>query len=158
VACSSGTLEVELAPGVRMQPFYSRTQTGQLLRWAIIPPALGLLAAGYLGGKAALFLPIALALGGIGWVFSSLTVEVSATELTWFFGPGLWRKSIERDEIVSAIPVRNEWWWGWGIHLTPRGWLYNVSGMEAVEIVLRSGKMLRIGSDEASALADALLH
>ena len=38
------------------------------------------------------------------------------------------------------------------------GWLYNVSGMEAVEIALRSGKMLRIGSDEASVLADALLH
>jgi len=109
-----------------------------------------------MGGKGLLFFPLAAILGGVGWAFSSLTVEVSTTELTWFFGPGFWRKSIARDEIISATPVRNKWWWGWGIHLTPRGWLYNVSGLEAVEIALRNGKTLRIGSDEATALARAL--
>jgi hypothetical protein len=141
-----------------MRPFYSHTQTGQTLRWTIIPPALGLLAAGYVVGEGLLFLPIALGLGAVGWVFSTLTVEVSTTELTWFFGPGFWRKNIARDEIVSAVPVRNKWWWGWGVRLTPRGWLYNVAGLEAVEIALRSGKVLRIGSDKAPALADALLR
>jgi hypothetical protein len=122
----------------------------------IIPPALGLFAAGYVGGKGLLFLPLALVLAATGWVFSSLTVEVFPEELTWYFGPGFWRKSIQRREIASATPVRNKWWWGWGIHLTPRGWLYNVSGLEAVEIALRNGKTIRIGSDEATALAQAL--
>ena len=140
-----------------MRPFYSHTQTGQTLRWTIVSPALGLLAAGSIVGKELLLLPIALALAGVGWAFSTLTVEVSTTELTWFFGPGFWRKNIARDEIVSAVPVRNKWWWGWGVRLTPRGWLYNVSGLGAVEIALRSGKVLRIGSDEAPALAEALL-
>jgi hypothetical protein len=139
-----------------MKSFYSHKQSGHLLRWATVPPAIGLFVAGYVGGKGLLFFPLAVILGGVGWAFSSLTVEVSAEELVWFFGPGVWRKSVARDEIVSATRVRNKWSWGWGIHLTPSGWLYNVSGMEAVEIALRNGKTLRIGSDEASALADAL--
>jgi hypothetical protein len=91
-----------------MRPFYSHTQTGQTLRWTIVSPALGLLAAGSIVGKELLLLPIALALAGVGWAFSTLTVEVSTTELMWFFGPGFWRKSIARDEIVSAVPVRNK--------------------------------------------------
>jgi hypothetical protein len=52
--------------------------------------------------------------------------------------------------------VRNKRWWGWGIHPTPRGWLYNVSGLAAVEVALRNGKTIRIGSEEAIALAQAL--
>jgi|SRR5271169_3644923 len=109
----------------RCDPFTAiPNRTG--VRLMVIPPALGHLAAGYLNGETLLFLflPIALALVGTGWVFSSLTVEVSTKELSWFFGPGLWRKTIERDEIVSAVQVRHKWWWGWGIRLTPRGWLY----------------------------------
>jgi hypothetical protein len=118
--------------------------------------AVGFLLAGLAAGKAAPFLLPAVALGALGWAFSSLTVEVSSDELTWYFGPGIWRKSVARSEIESATPARNKWWWGWGIHLTPRGWLYNVSGLDAVEISLRNGKMLRIGSDQAPTLAEAL--
>jgi hypothetical protein len=139
-----------------MGSIYRHTQTGQLMSWAIVLTAIGLFIAGHVAGKGILFLPIAAILGGVGWIFSSLTVEVTATELIWFFGPGFWRKSIERDEIVSATPVRNKWWWGWGIHLTPRGWLYNVTGLEGVEIALSNERTLRVGSDEALALANAL--
>jgi hypothetical protein len=139
-----------------MNYFYRHTQAGSLLRWMAAPAALGLTFAGFVAGKALLFLLPAVILGVVSWVFSSLTVEVSADELVWFFGPGVWRKSIPRSEIESAAPVRNKWWWGWGIHLTPRGWLYNVSGLDAVEVVFRDGKTLRIGSDEAEQLADAI--
>jgi hypothetical protein len=139
-----------------MRPVYRHTQSGHLLRWMIVPPVVGLFIAGYLGGKAFLFFPLALVLGATGLIFSSLTVEVSPDELTWYYGKGFWRNSIRRREIVTATPERNKWWWGWGIHLTPRGWLYNVSGLEAVEITLRNGKTIRIGSDQASTLARAL--
>lgn len=44
-------------------------------------------AIGYVAGKALLFAPIAAILGGRGWVFSSLTVEVTASELTLFLAP-----------------------------------------------------------------------
>jgi hypothetical protein len=139
-----------------MNHFYRHTQAGLLLRWTTFPAAFGLLFAGFVAGKTFWFLLPAVALAAISWVFSSLTVEVSRDELVWFFGPGVWRKTISRSDIESAIHVRNKWWWGWGIHLTPRGWLYNVSGLDAVEVSLRNGTMLRIGSDQVGQLVDAL--
>jgi hypothetical protein len=126
----------------RMRAFYRHTQTGMALRWVLILPAIGLLAIGF---------------AATGWAFSSLTVEVTLARLTWFFGPGLLRKSIEREAIIGVTTVRNPWWYGWGIHLTPRGWLYNVGGLDAVELALSTGSTLRIGSDEAAALAKALM-
>jgi hypothetical protein len=45
---------------------------------------------------------------------------------------------------------------GWGIHRLARGWIYNVSGWEAVEIELASGSVHRIGTDEPRALLAAI--
>jgi hypothetical protein len=139
-----------------MRAIYRHTQTGAALRWGMILPAIGLFGVGFVARRAVPFVPLAAILIALGWVFSSLTVEVTAPRLTWFFGPGLLRKSIDRAAIVSVSPVRNRWWYGWGIHRTPHGWLYNVGGLDAVEVVLTDGSRLRIGSNEAAALAKAL--
>ncbi len=139
-----------------MRSFYTHTQTGLLLRLTMLPAAVGMLAAGIACGLWLPLLPLGILLGGIGWVFSSLTVEVTAEDLSWYFGPGIWRKSVPRRAIASATPAVNKWWWGWGVHLTPRGWLYNVGGLEAVEVLLDDGATFRIGSDEAAKLAHAL--
>ena len=45
---------------------------------------------------------------------------------------------------------------GWGIHLSRFGWLYNVSGFDAVAITLVSGKRFALGTDEPQALLAAL--
>ncbi|MGC1861915.1 MAG: hypothetical protein WA733_12530 [Methylocystis sp.] len=140
-----------------MRAFYHHTQTGAALRSGLILPAIGLLAIGFAARRAVPFVPLAALLAATGWAFSSLTVEVTPTRLIWFFGPGLLCKSIERAAIMGATPVRNPWWYGWGIHLTPRGWLYNVGGLDAVELALSNGSTLRIGSDEPAALAKALM-
>ena len=126
-----------------MNAFYHHTQTGAALRWGLILPALGLFAIGFAAGRAIPFVPLAAFLAAIAWVFSSLTVEVTPTRLIWFFGPGLLRKSIERETIIGATPVRNPWWYGWGIHLTPRGWLYNVGGLDADQFALSNGSTLQ---------------
>lgn len=94
--------------------------------------------------------------GAIAWLFSSLTVEVTETELTWFFGPGFWRKSIVRSDVVQATAVRTKWWYGWGIRITPRGWLYNVHGLDAVAVEQRGGRTTLIGTDEPDAVIAAL--
>ena len=91
-----------------------------------------------------------------GLLFSSLTIEVTESELVWFFGPGFLKKRVALSGIASATPERNKWWWGWGVHLTPRGWLYNVDGLAAVEIVQRNGESFRLGTDEPQVLAQAL--
>jgi hypothetical protein len=89
-------------------------------------------------------------------LFYALTVEIDATHLTFRFGIGLIRKRVPLAELVEAKPVRNSWLYGWGIHRTPHGWLYNVSGWEAVEMALASGKRFRLGTDEPRRLAQIL--
>ena len=92
----------------------------------------------------------------VGWLFYSLTIEVGNGELRWSFGPGLIRKSVALDQIASAEAVRTSFVEGWGIHWSRFGWLYNVSGFDAVQITLRSGKKFALGTDEPKALAERL--
>jgi hypothetical protein len=89
------------------------------------------------------------------WLFRSLTIEITDRELRWRFGPGLIRKSVPLNEIISAKPARTGL--SWGIHWSPRtGWLYNVSGFDAVAVTLRGGKKFALGTDEPQALAARL--
>ncbi len=59
-------------------------------------------------------------------------------------------------EIIGAIPTKTAPVSGWGIRITTRGWLYNVSGRNAVIVATSDGKQFLVGSDEAVALADAI--
>jgi len=92
----------------------------------------------------------------LAWLFSSLTVEVDEKELRWHFGPGLWAYRIARAEVESVAAVRNHWLNGFGIRMRPGYRLYNVSGLDAVELRLKSGGVRRIGTDDPEALANAL--
>ena len=96
------------------------------------------------------FIAIALVL------FSSLTVVIWEEELEARFGPGPIRKRFKLNEIESCQVVKNHWYYGWGIRLTPHGVLYNVSGFHAVEIKLRTGKKFRIGTDVPQELEEAI--
>lgn len=92
----------------------------------------------------------------VGLVFSSLTVEVTPDFLGWHFGLGFWKKTLTRTEIAGAEAVKTKWWYGWGIRITPKGWLYNVSGFDAVAVTDREGKTRLIGTDEPNRLVAAL--
>lgn len=137
-------------------PHYRHTQFGTVIVLALI------LAAGFTVGMEVLTGVAPLAVIGVALMgvflalFFSLTVEIDATHLTFRFGIGLIRQRIPLAEIVAAKPVRNTWLYGWGIHRTPHGWLYNVSGWEAVEITLATGKRFRLGTDEPQRLARML--
>ena len=89
-------------------------------------------------------------------LFSSLTVEIDAEHLRIRFGIGLIRKDFPLDQVDTCRSVRNSWLDGWGIRLTSHGWLYNVSGLEAVELKMKNDKTCRIGTDEPEVLVAAL--
>jgi len=91
-----------------------------------------------------------------GWLFHSLTIEIVDGELCWRFGPGLIQKRVALNEISSAQIVRTNLVEGWGIHLSRFGWLYNVSGFDAVAIKLKNGKSFCLGTDEPQALLAVL--
>ncbi len=88
--------------------------------------------------------------------FSRMTIDVSGQLLSWHFGSGFPRFSLPLSEITSAQVVRNPWYYGLGIHFTPRGWLYNVAGRSAVEITKSNGGRLRLGTNEPDKLVAAI--
>ncbi len=89
-------------------------------------------------------------------LFSVLEISIDAQQLTWKFLPGFISKSVLLADVVEAKPTRTSFIYGWGIHYTDRGWLYNVSGLGAVHVRMRNGKQFLLGSDEPAALADAI--
>ena len=121
-------------------------------------------------GAGVLLIVLLMATAGFHWIafavlgvlviavglFATLTVETSKDLLELRFGPGLIRKRFPMEEIASCRVVTNPWYYGWGIRLTPHGWLYNVSGFAAVEIETRSGRKYRIGTDDPEQLAEAV--
>tara|TARA_B100001013_G_scaffold334465_1_gene252165 strand:- start:893 stop:1297 length:405 start_codon:yes stop_codon:yes gene_type:complete len=89
-------------------------------------------------------------------LFHSLTVRVSRNDIVLWFGIGLIRKSFVSDDIQSATIVHNRWYNGWGIKKIRGGWLYNVSGFDAVEIQLKNDRRYRIGTDQPRELLAAI--
>ena len=81
---------------------------------------------------------------------------MNAPAVTVAFGRGWPRKVIVRSDIVSLRPVRNHWILGWGIRWFPGGWMWNVWGLDAVELELVSGRRFRIGTDDIDGLTTAL--
>src|SRR5689334_22073633 len=89
-------------------------------------------------------------------LFYRLKITIDDGSLCASFGPGVIRKRVQLAEIVGCEPLRIRWWYGWGIHLTPYGWLYNVSGFDAVTITLGNGKKLAPGTDDPHGLVAAI--
>ena len=81
--------------------------------------------------------------------FATLTVSIDEKYLRIKFGYGIFRKRFEVSEITSVKQVKNHWYYGWGIRLWlwPKMWIYNVSGFDAVELVMKNGKVYRIGTN-----------
>jgi hypothetical protein len=135
---------------------YHHTQPGVLIVAVCIATAAIFVAAALLSGQwlgAVVFLIV---LGALAALFSSLTVDVNGSELRWYFGPGLWRYQLPLTEVETVAVVRNHWWNGFGIRMAPGRRLYNVSGLDAVELRLKSGEVRRIGTDDPQGLSAAL--
>lgn len=116
----------------------------------------GVLVAAYHSGWHPLALAVLTIPALVLLLFHSLTVEVTDETVHVYFGVGLASFDFALRDIESVAAVRNPWYYGWGIRITPHGWLYNVSGRDAVELRLRSGSRVRIGTDEPHRLVAAI--
>jgi hypothetical protein len=101
--------------------------------WVLVIALYGLLAAGF----------------ALLW---KLTVEVDQRELRFRFGIGVFGRVVPLADIVRCEVIRTRLWWGWGLHWTPSGWLYNVAGRDAVRIEFLRERPVIIGSDDAMTL------
>ena len=89
-------------------------------------------------------------------VFSSLTITVRDGLLAWSFGFGLLGKSVSLADVSGVERTTTTVIEGWGIHLTRRGWLYNVGGRGAVIVTRRDGSRFMLGTDEPDVLERAI--
>ncbi|GMV81580.1 MAG: hypothetical protein AMXMBFR7_27640 [Planctomycetota bacterium] len=92
----------------------------------------------------------------LAWFFGRLSVEIDEREAALAFGPGLLKKRIDLAEVRAVRAVRNRWYMGWGIKNFGGGWMWNVSGLDAVELEFRDGRRFRIGTDDPAGLVQAL--
>ena len=92
----------------------------------------------------------------MGYLFSSLTIESNGDTLKWWYSARFWRREIRLTDVQSVAICRTPLWYGWGIRKIARGWLYNVSGRDAVELTMRDGRRIVLGTDRPQQLAAVL--
>ncbi len=88
--------------------------------------------------------------------FSWLTVTVEPAKARAAFGRGWPRKTVDLSRVTEVRAVRNRWLYGFGIRWVPKGSLWNVWGLDAVEFALDSGRVVRFGTDESDRLLAAV--
>jgi hypothetical protein len=142
----------------RMNVSYRHTQVGySIIAILVLITACISTSLVFGNGPHVLVFPVGI-LGLCLLLFPTLTAVVQGETLCCFFGLGLIRRQIPVRDILSVSVVRNPWRYGWGLRSIPGGWLWNVSGVDAVELRLRDGKRFRIGTDEASVLREAIAN
>jgi hypothetical protein len=139
-----------------MNKRYEHTQVGYFIIVAIVAAmvAIGIILATTGVNWIAIAVLVVLAVALV--LFPSLTVVIREEELLVQFGPGPIRKRFKLNEIESCQPVKNPWYYGWGIRSTPDGTLFRVSGFHAVQIKLITGKEYLIGTDVPQELEEAI--
>lgn len=137
---------------------YEHTQVGHVVIWTLVAAAVlvALQATVKLGPHREPLLIVSVVLLIALALFYKLTITIDNVTLRASLGIGLIRKRVRIAEIVGCESIRIRWWYGWGIHLTPYGWLYNVSGLEAVAITLRNGRKFALGTDDPHGLVEAI--
>ncbi|PYL73788.1 MAG: hypothetical protein DMF26_13225 [Verrucomicrobia bacterium] len=136
---------------------YEHTQIGHVIIWSLLP-IIVIASGGFIGSSPHRGPPVVVSIILLVCLvlFYKLRITIDGETLDALFGIGAIRKRVGLAEIVRCEPIRIRLWYGWGIHLTPYGWLYNVSGFDAVGITLRDGRKFALGTDDPHGLVDAI--
>ena len=137
---------------------YEHTQTGYVMVWVLFVAAYAVASGRFFEASSArqisLVISVLFLIAIV--VFYKLTITIENETLCASFGVGLIRKKLPVSEIAGCELIRIRWWYGWGIYLTPAGWLYNVAGWDAVAITLRDGRKFAFGTDDPDGLVAAI--
>jgi hypothetical protein len=140
---------------------YRHTQIGKtaiyVLIWGLLVVLLSAMVSDDGGSAVVAVGIITLVISLVVYLFSRLTVAITVGVVSVSFGFGRPKRTFAIDDITGFRQVRNHWYLGWGIRKIRGGWMYNVWGLDAVELTLKSGKKFRIGTDEAPDLLAALM-
>lgn len=147
----------------RMQPDYEHRQTGSLALLVIVALAVLPLrhfvyaaAAGEASATTGAAVAALLLLLTAGLVVSGLNTAVDHGHLVWSFGPGFFRQAVALDAIEAVEVVRNPWILGPGIRTRDGVRTWAVAGGPALELRLRDGRRIRIGTDDPEGMVRAI--
>jgi hypothetical protein len=135
---------------------YHHVQIGRLLITSYGTLCLLTAAVMVATGFGPFFMYVMLVFGVLLAIFATLTVAVDDRAITFEYYLGFPRMRFKIEKIAACRIVRNRWYYGWGIRYTPHGWLFSVSGLQAVEIEMKNGKRYRIGTDDPVLLSRAI--
>ena len=135
---------------------YEHTQVGYFIIVGIVAAmvAIGIILLNT--GKNWIAIAVVVVLAVVLVLFHSLTVVINEEELVVRFGHGAIRKRFKLNEIESCQAVRVPWYYGWGIRSTPEGMAFRVSGFDAVQLRVATGKEYLIGTDVPQELEQAI--
>lgn len=89
----------------------------------------------------------------IAALFYQMKTQVTLTKIIVSFGIGWITKSINIEKLESVKVVRNNWYDGLGIKVIKNGMLYNIQGLDAIELKFKNKKnIIRIGSSDPERL------
>ena len=87
--------------------------------------------------------------------FYKLTITVDNTHVSFKLGIGLFSKSYKISDLSSCTPVTNSAFYGIGIRMLPGSWLYNVSGLKAIELRFKhKASVIRIGTNKPDEISE----
>lgn len=95
-------------------------------------------------------------IGLVSFLFHSLNIKVTGNEINWSFGPGFWQKSVKLATVKSVSVIKTKWYYGLGIRYLPSGWLYTVSGTTAIQLELKDGSKVNLGTNDPDNLVKAI--
>jgi len=135
---------------------YRHTQIGYVIIVGIVAAMVGIGILLVNTGRSWIAIAVLVVLAVVLALFHSLTVVIDEEELIVQFGHGAIRKRFKLNEIESVQTVRVPWYWGWGIRATPEGMVFRVSGFDAVQLRLVTGREFLIGTDVPQELEQAM--
>lgn len=90
-------------------------------------------------------------------IFYKLTIIIDSESVSFRLGNGMIKKRYPLKEIKSCKAVKNPVAAGIGIRMISNGWLYNVSGLQAIELSFKNRKsVVRIGTDQPDKISDLI--
>jgi len=90
-------------------------------------------------------------------IFYKISIYINETYISFKLGIGLVSKKYLIADIKSCKPVKNEPLFGIGIKIIPNGMLYNVSGLQAIELTFKNRKSkIRIGTNQPEEIASTI--
>ncbi len=135
---------------------YRHVQVGRFLIVVLALSAVALAVGGYASG----FGPVALVPAALMVVtlaaFARLTIEVDRDGVRWAMSFGFPGSFVAFADVESVQIVPITFWYGIGIHLTLRGWVWNVALGRGVQIARRGALPLVLGTDDPEGLLAAI--